>query len=71
MTFLEFAARGKNAWWRYILATMLAMVIAAVLGTAIVVVLKLSGRFFRPDLGYQILLSRTRATVAFSSMACA
>jgi membrane protease YdiL (CAAX protease family) len=66
MTFLEFAARGKNAWWRYILATMLAMVIAAVLGTAIVVVLKLSGRF-PADLSVQIL-HPTRPVTFFATV---
>lgn len=55
-TYLEFAARGKNEWWRYLLTLVLACllggVILAVLGVAAVVLILL--HLLPPDLGQQM-----------------
>ena len=53
-TFLEFASRGKNAGWRYLLATALAFLMALALGTMVIVALMLAHRF-PADLSVQIL----------------
>ncbi|HEY2052274.1 MAG TPA: type II CAAX endopeptidase family protein [Caulobacteraceae bacterium] len=41
--YLEFAARGRNAWWRYPVAIVLALVLGIVLGVAAGIVLSLLG----------------------------
>jgi uncharacterized protein len=35
MTFLDYAARGKNSWWRYVLGFILALVIGIVVSVAV------------------------------------
>jgi membrane protease YdiL (CAAX protease family) len=46
-TFLEFAARGKTAWWRYLLSCVLAFLIAIILGVVITFCLQALHKF--PD----------------------
>jgi membrane protease YdiL (CAAX protease family) len=52
--FLEFAARGRNAPWRYLAATVLALVLATLVGVALMVGLMLAG-LVPPDLSAQLL----------------
>jgi membrane protease YdiL (CAAX protease family) len=52
-TLLEFAARGRTAWWRYLVATALALVIATVLSVVLIVAL-MSAHLFPPDLANQL-----------------
>src|SRR5580692_10254684 len=40
-TFLEFAARGKTAWWRYLTVCVLAFLIAIVIGAVIIFCLQM------------------------------
>lgn len=42
-SWLEYAARGRNAWWRYLLATPAALLVAVVIGVLLVAALRLSG----------------------------
>lgn len=42
-TYLEYAARGRNAWWRYVAGFVLAIVLAVVIGLAVMVPLQLAG----------------------------
>jgi membrane protease YdiL (CAAX protease family) len=44
-TFLEFASRGKTAWWRYLLSCVLAFLIAVILGVAITFCLQALHKF--------------------------
>jgi membrane protease YdiL (CAAX protease family) len=39
---LDYAARGRNAWWRYVVATPLALLIAILLGVVLVLAARLS-----------------------------
>ena len=65
-TFEAFAARGRNSWWRYLLATALALMIAALIGTVIIVALMLARRY-PADLGVQ-LLHPTRPATFFATV---
>lgn len=51
--YLEYASRGKNAWWRYLLCLALACLLAAVIMIGGVVVLMLA-HLLPPDLATQI-----------------
>jgi membrane protease YdiL (CAAX protease family) len=51
--FLSYAARGLNAWWRYVLACLLGLVLAMVAGVALMIVLML-GKLVPPDLPAQL-----------------
>jgi len=42
MSYLEYAQRGANAWWRYVLGVVLALALAAGLGVVIVLTLQLT-----------------------------
>jgi uncharacterized protein len=42
-SFLDYARRGKNAWWRYLLASVLAVVVAYAIATAIAIALLKAG----------------------------
>lgn len=42
-TYLEHAARGRNTWWRYVAGFVLALVLAVVIGLAIMIPLQLTG----------------------------
>jgi uncharacterized protein len=44
-TFLKFAARGKTAWWRYLLSCVLAFLIAIILGVVITFCLQALHKF--------------------------
>jgi membrane protease YdiL (CAAX protease family) len=44
-TFFEFAARGKTAWWRYLISCVLAFPIAIFIGTVIIFCLEALHRF--------------------------
>ena len=45
--FLELAARGKTAWWRYLLSCVLAFLIAIILGVVITVCLQALHWFYQ------------------------
>jgi membrane protease YdiL (CAAX protease family) len=65
-SFLDYASRGRNAWWRYVIASILALVLAVVFGVIIlapVVILRLTP----PDLSWQIS-EPTRPTVFFATI---
>jgi len=49
-TFLDYARRGKNAWWRYLLASVLAVVLAYAIATAIAISLMKAGILTRDTL---------------------
>ena len=53
MTLIQYAERGRNTWWRYLCASLLALAIATVLGLAITVALVLS-HVAPPDLADQV-----------------
>jgi membrane protease YdiL (CAAX protease family) len=66
-TLLEYAGRGKNAWWRYLITVILALVIAMAIGSGVVLAL-LFLRLAPPDLARQVA-DPTRAPVFFASVA--
>lgn len=51
--YLEYASRGKNAWWRYLLCVVLACLLSGLTLVAIVVVLMLA-HLLPPDLATQV-----------------
>jgi len=53
MSYLDYAQRGENAWWRYLVGTALALALAAGLGVVVVVVLQLS-HIVSSDLANQV-----------------
>ncbi len=61
--FIEYAERGRNTWWRYLCAVLLALVTAMVVGLAIAVALVLS-HLTPPDLAAQVT-HPTRPAVFF------
>jgi membrane protease YdiL (CAAX protease family) len=66
VSLLGYAARGRNAWWRYLIASVLALVLAIVIGVIIVLPLTLL-RLTPPDLSQQIS-EPTRPTPFFVSI---
>jgi len=52
-TYLEFAARGRNDWWRYLLSPVLAFLLASLILVLLVTVLMLL-RVLPPDLAQQM-----------------
>lgn len=53
MEYLELASRGRNAWWRYLLSPLLAVVAAVLLLASVIAALMLMG-IAPPDLAAQI-----------------
>lgn len=43
LTYLEYASRGRNAWWRYVGGFVLGLVLSIVIGMAILIPLQFSG----------------------------
>jgi membrane protease YdiL (CAAX protease family) len=63
---LDYAGRGRNSWWRYLIAITLALVIAVVVGVIALVTLMVL-RLSPPDLSRQIS-DPTRPTVFFATI---
>src|SRR5688572_13946963 len=53
MSYLDYALRGENAWWRYLVSFALALVITVVLALVILVPLQLAG-LVTADLANQV-----------------
>ena len=52
-TYLEYAARGKNAWWRYLLTPVLGLLLTGATGTALALALTLA-HLMPPDIAVQM-----------------
>ncbi len=64
--FLDYASRGKNAWWRYLTATIAALLLTVAVGVAVVLALTLS-RMVSADVVQSALTSPADATRFFAA----